>query len=186
MAVPARDIAAALRERLPGIGTMKLHKLLYYCQGIHLAHTGKQLFDDTICAWDMGPVVAPLWRAENAGETKPSGAELDNAELGTINYVISTYGALSGADLSKLTHQESPWIRGDEQRRERGTASADIRVEWLAEYFTKAARETAEGEGSLDDDVIHEWLSEVAARPYPKPGTPATRESLAAWARRGA
>jgi uncharacterized phage-associated protein len=44
MAVSARDVAAALRERLPALGKVKLHKLLYYCQGHHLATFGVPLF----------------------------------------------------------------------------------------------------------------------------------------------
>jgi uncharacterized phage-associated protein len=63
MAVPARDVAAALREWLPDLGAVKLHKLLYYCQGHHLARFGEPLFADTISAWDMGPVVGTLWRS---------------------------------------------------------------------------------------------------------------------------
>jgi hypothetical protein len=30
----ARDVAAALRDQLPGLPTQKLHKLLYYCHGV--------------------------------------------------------------------------------------------------------------------------------------------------------
>jgi hypothetical protein len=37
MVVSAHDVAAALRARLPDLPTKKLHKLLYYCQGHHLA-----------------------------------------------------------------------------------------------------------------------------------------------------
>lgn len=163
---------------------MKLHKLLYYCQGIHLAHVGEPVFPETISAWDMGPVVGSLWKAEADGTTTPATAELDNATLGTISYVISTYGNLSGADLSKLTHQEPPWIRGDEERRRRGESSARIRTEWIGDYFSNPARD--EDETVMDADVIRKWLSEVAASPEPKPGEPATRESLAAWAQRAA
>ncbi len=60
MTASAHDIASALRERLPGIGKKKLHKLLYYCQGHHLATFGRPLFSEQIYAWDMGPVVAAL------------------------------------------------------------------------------------------------------------------------------
>src|SRR5262249_49336794 len=67
MAVSARDVAPALRERLPDLGTVKLHKLLYYCQGHHLAIFGEPLFSETISAWDMGPVVGTLWRGEKDG-----------------------------------------------------------------------------------------------------------------------
>lgn len=40
--VSAYEIAAELRKRLPGIGTKKLHKLLYYCQGHHLSTFGRR------------------------------------------------------------------------------------------------------------------------------------------------
>ena len=55
--VPSRaaDVAAELRRRLPGIGAKKLHKLLYYCQGHHLADIRHPLFIESIAAWDMGP-----------------------------------------------------------------------------------------------------------------------------------
>jgi hypothetical protein len=40
----ARDIASALRQRLPDIGVKKLHKLLYYAQDHRLAAFGRPLF----------------------------------------------------------------------------------------------------------------------------------------------
>lgn len=33
----ARDVALEIERRLPGVGEVKLHKLLYYVQGYHLA-----------------------------------------------------------------------------------------------------------------------------------------------------
>jgi len=44
MSASAHDVAAALRDRLPGLPTKKLHKLLYFCQGHHLAVKGEPLF----------------------------------------------------------------------------------------------------------------------------------------------
>jgi hypothetical protein len=40
MAVSAHDVAAEIRRRQPSVGTKKLHKLLYYCQGHYLAAFG--------------------------------------------------------------------------------------------------------------------------------------------------
>jgi hypothetical protein len=37
----AADVAVELRRRLPGVGVKKLHKLLYDCQGHHLADVGR-------------------------------------------------------------------------------------------------------------------------------------------------
>lgn len=122
----AHTIAAELRERLPGVGTKKLHKLLYYCQGHHLATCGTPLFRDTISAWDMGPVVASLWGQESRSEApEPDPTPLSEAELNTIGYVVSRYGALTGADLERLTHGETPWIEAD---RERGPANRSPRI----------------------------------------------------------
>lgn len=182
----AHDVAAELRDRLPGLGDTKLHKLLYYCQGIHLAHTGHPLFDETISAWDRGPVVGKLWKHEHDADESPARprAELTNVELGTISYVVSTYGKLSGGDLSRLTHNEDPWKRGDDERRQRGVPSVKIRIEWIAEYFQSADREADEDDDQLNPEAVQQWLADVAQAPAPRPGEPATRKSLEAWARR--
>jgi uncharacterized phage-associated protein len=177
---------AELRDRLPGLGDTKLHKLLYYCQGIHLAHAGRPLFDETISAWDRGPVVGTLWKHEHDADNAPtrSRAELTNEQLGTISYVVSTYGKLSGGDLSRLTHSEDPWKRGDTERQQRGVPSARIRVEWIADYFQSADREADEDDDQINAEAVQQWLTEVAQTPAPRPGEPATRQSLVTWARR--
>src|SRR3954447_10269614 len=120
--LPARVVAAVLRERLPGVGVKKLHKLLYYCQGHHLATFGRPLFDETVSAWDMGPVVGSLWFAERQGLTppEPPSVQLGEAELNTVGYVLSRYGRLSGRDLEVLSHGEDPWLQPDRHRRPGG------------------------------------------------------------------
>src|SRR5437773_7443863 len=111
MALSAHDVAAALRERLPGLPTKKLHKLLYYCQGHHLAAFGEPLFFEAICAYDMGPVVVTVWKDEQHGDVPPDRARLSEAQLNTVGYVVSRYGALTGRELEILTHGETPWQR---------------------------------------------------------------------------
>lgn len=181
MTMSAHDVAAAIRHRLPGVGTMKLHKLLYYCQGHHLAQVGRPLFGETISAWDNGPVVGTLWKAEATGEPTSASEQLDNDALGTVEYVLGRYGALSGADLSRLTHQEDPWVHADQRRRERGVTRATITHDALLDWFTTA--DQGDEDDQMDVSVIRQWLAEVAETPEPEPGDPATRESLAAWAR---
>lgn len=164
MPASAHAIAAALRERLPGLATQKLHKLLYYCQGHHLAAFGTPLFNDTISAWDRGPVVGTLWRQEKDGYT-PEGElpPLGEAELNTIGYVVSRYGALSGQDLEHLTHSETPWQRADAQRRPR--ESVRIELDSIEEYFTgPGADDTAEEGIVLDSAEVTLWLSDARER----------------------
>ena len=43
------------------LSNMKLQKLLYYAQGLHLALGFGPLFDDEIQAWTYGPVVADVY-----------------------------------------------------------------------------------------------------------------------------
>jgi uncharacterized phage-associated protein len=42
---------------------LKLQKLLYFAQGLHLAYSGSPLFDDPIEAWRHGPVVRSIYNA---------------------------------------------------------------------------------------------------------------------------
>lgn len=66
MTVPVAVVAAEIRKRLPGIDDRKLHALLYYCQGHHLAHTGEPMFPETIHAVDDD------WRQTEEPVTSPS------------------------------------------------------------------------------------------------------------------
>ena len=160
MPVSAHDVAAELRRRHPGLPTVKLHKLLYYCQGHHLATFGLPLFAESISAWDMGPVVGSLWYAERSGHPGGSTAPLEEAELNTIGYVLSRYGALSGRDLYHLTHSESPW-RSADTGRSPGT-SVRIPTTSIESYFRSVAGADEDEEIVLDAGVVLEWLKDAA------------------------
>jgi uncharacterized phage-associated protein len=163
MVVSARDVAAVLRQRLPGLPTKKLHKLLYYCQGHHLATFDEPLFRETISAWDMGPVVGTLWYAEKRGETPTSQAELTEAQLNTVGYVLSRYGALTGLDLENLTHSEGPWQRANHDRRP--GESARMESEWIKDYFSTSGTADDPDDGAvLDSTDVSTWLQEAATR----------------------
>jgi hypothetical protein len=59
--VTVHDVAAGLLSRLGSMTTMKLQKLVYYCQAWHLARYGEPLFPDEVQAWREGPVVPRLY-----------------------------------------------------------------------------------------------------------------------------
>lgn len=137
--VSAHDVARELAARLPRLGEVKLHKLLYYCQGWHLGWTGSPLFHEGIEAWANGPVVADLWRFRKYGGEAPTPRDLDAAMLGTVGYVTSRYGAFSGADLIRLTHTEDPWrdateLSGPDERCDEPIEQKALRV-----FFEKQA-----------------------------------------------
>lgn len=162
MTVSAHDVAAVLRQRLPGLPAKKLHKLLYYCQGHHLATFGEPLFEETISAWDMGPVVGTLWKQEKNGTSPPPSSPMLEAELNTVGYVLSRYGALTGRDLENLSHNEEPWQLANRFRRP-GEA-ARIETEWIREYFTVNVVDGDQDEVFLDSAAVTDWLQDAQKR----------------------
>lgn len=110
MTASAHDIADELRKRLPGVGAVKLHKLLYYAQGHHLAMFGQPLFEEAIEAWANGPVVASFWADEKHGRSRPRAKDVPGEALETIEYVVGRYGHFTGRELIDKTHAEDPWL----------------------------------------------------------------------------
>jgi uncharacterized phage-associated protein len=159
MTFRAADVAAVLRGRVPQLPRKKLHKLLYYSQGHHLAAFGRPLFAESISAWDMGPVVGSLWKAEQASEPSGVAVELDEAALNTVGYVLSRYGRLTGRDLELLSHAEDPWKRADAMRPTKG--SVRIEQAWLTEYF---AADADEDDPFPDSGAVAGWLSGAPER----------------------
>jgi uncharacterized phage-associated protein len=173
MTVSAHTVAAALRERLPGLSAKKLHKLLYYCQGHHAATFGTPLFAETISAWDMGPVVGQLWHEEKQGAAPADPRDLDEAQLNTIGYVVSRYGALTGTDLEHLTHAETPWQYANAARLP--GESARIELDWIRDYFaTTGAADGDEDEPLVDSAEIRAILKGADGRRSadPRPDDP--------------
>jgi len=162
----AHDIAAEIRKRIPGVPVKKLHKLLYYCQGYHVATFDEPLFDETVSAWDMGPVVGQLWWAERQGYVSPGAGTdaLAEGELNTIGYVVSRYGRLSGMDLERLTHSEPPWIDANSLRQDRGEDSHKIPLNALRAFFSAEDESDDGSEPPLDPSSVQALLAGAPAR----------------------
>jgi uncharacterized phage-associated protein len=177
-AASAHDVAAAIRRRLPGVGLVKLHKLLYFAQGFNLAHLGEPLFEEAIEAWDHGPVVAEFWK-EDRFESDRRPLPLDNGQLNTIGYVISRYGANSGHELETITHNEGPWAEAYERKGGNDDRHV-IHLDDLRSYFLEVVEaDRDEDEVKLSPEVIARLLTGSAARVNER-GTPDTLDSLRA------
>lgn len=147
MSVPARAVAAALRERIPGLAGGRLHGLLYCCQGHHLSVFGRPLFSEPIPAGEAGPVVDSLGR-----DPKGRLLELGEAELNTVGYVVSRYGGLAAEDLEDLVHSGEPWERGDGDGPWPGPAELARMLEGIEQR-----RDQPASPDSIDD--IRAWLA---------------------------
>ncbi|MDR3117520.1 MAG: DUF4065 domain-containing protein [Puniceicoccales bacterium] len=113
------DVAKYILHSIGGeISTMKLQKLCYYCQAWHLALEGEPLFPQEFEAWANGPVCRELFNAhkgwfgireEDIPQTSCSRVELPEQATMHVDRVLEDYGCFDGAQLSELTHGESPW-----------------------------------------------------------------------------
>lgn len=111
----ALQVARYIIGALP-VDNLKLQKLLYYSQAVHLVRTGNVLFSDEIQAWRYGPVVPNVYHMYKTSgfETivdPDSEDELDlsNNQLRSIDMVLAYYGEMSSIRLVNETHTEDPW-----------------------------------------------------------------------------
>ena len=111
--VSAKDVAAYILQKMGTMTTMKLQKVLYYCQAWSLVWDEEPLFHEQIEAWANGPVVRELFEEHrnmfNINQTSGDPSKLSEKQIDTIQSVISYYGDKPSQWLSDLTHLEDPW-----------------------------------------------------------------------------
>ncbi len=111
------DVAKYVLETLnQDITTMKLQKLVYYCQAWSLVWDEKPLFDEDFEAWANGPVCPELFGVHKGKFTIGvlefawgDSSYLKEEQRETINSVIDYYGNKTPHWLSTQTHNEAPW-----------------------------------------------------------------------------
>lgn len=113
----ALNLAGLIYERLSKLApveTLKLQKLMYYCNAWSLALTDRPMFRDEIQAWKHGPVVASLYPYHRGavliGEwPHGSGVDVPKRDSELAQQVVEIYGGRTGWALRELTHTETPW-----------------------------------------------------------------------------
>jgi uncharacterized phage-associated protein len=114
----AIDVASYILQKMGPMTTMKLQKLIYYCQAWSLVWDEQPLFIEQIEAWANGPVV---WEVFNLHRNrfiiqKMEGAadKLSQTQKETVDAVLKYYGDKSSQWLTDLTHKEEPWRKARE------------------------------------------------------------------------
>lgn len=110
-----KDIAQYILEKQGEMTTIKLQKLVYYCQAWALVWTETPLFDSPIEAWANGPVTPELFCAhqgqfrvnENSAIGNSGTLSADSKDI--IDNVLKGYGDRPSQWLVELTHLEDPW-----------------------------------------------------------------------------
>lgn len=101
------------------ISNLKLQKLLYYAQGIHLARHNEPLFEEDIIHWPHGPVVISVYEKykEYGTNALPIPSEVKNFKkfsdkhIDSLHLTYNYYGQYSAWVLSQKTHKEAPWVK---------------------------------------------------------------------------
>lgn len=104
---------------------LKLQKLLYYCQGYHLAKFEEPLFDADFQAWVHGPVCRDIYdilkgKSVLYSDINYSEEDFDSEVLlketissdqfELVNEVLEPLSKWTGSELENSTHSEFPWI----------------------------------------------------------------------------
>ncbi len=95
---------------------MKVQKLLYYSQSLHLALYSEPLFEAEIQAWRYGPVCPPAYKFYSEFEAKQlpipqpeSLLQLPHEKKELLEEIWEYFGSYHAYKLSDMTHGEFPW-----------------------------------------------------------------------------
>ncbi len=122
------------------ISNLKMQKLVYYAQGIHLAMFDKELYSEEIKAWEHGPVIPSLYhefKSCGRGAIEPN-FESFSIDIFTkeqkemLEDVYNTFGQFSAWMLRNMTHEERPWVESTKNGTLRGST---VDKSLLKEYF---------------------------------------------------
>lgn len=164
VSMPHRPIAVAnefIRQFGGGrsIDHLKLQKLVYFTQGWWLAMKGEELLFERPQVWRFGPVFKSLYNIFSGARDKPietmAGsspfsdaptptleAAAFESERAMVQWIWDQYGALSGPELSDLTHaMGTPWRDIAEKKKFRVELGTEIPEKDDWEYFAALARE---------------------------------------------
>ncbi|MGD9142858.1 MAG: DUF4065 domain-containing protein [Dehalococcoidia bacterium] len=134
------DVAKYILQRQGSMTTMKLQKLVYYCQAWSVVWDEKPMFNEKIQAWASGPVVRELYESHR-GQYQISSLKMGDIsnlapdEIETINAVLDVYGDKSAQWLSDLTHMENPWNEAREGIPIGHNCEKEISLSSLEEYY---------------------------------------------------
>lgn len=136
------DVAKYVLNHTGQITTMKLQKLVYYCQAWSLGWDGVPLFDEDFQAWANGPVCPELFERhrgrfvvdETLLSDVPAHSFAPN-EVETMDSVLEYYGGKEPQWLSELSHKEAPWKEAREGVPSGAPSSRIVTKDSMQQYY---------------------------------------------------
>ena len=150
-------------RKIKPLTQMKLHKIVYFAHGWHLAIRSAPLLDEMVEAWEYGPVIPTLyyefkefgareilrsatdWNPETEYyDITPNVDSDDDFVLRLLKKIFRIYGPMSATKLSALTHEkDSPWAKTRQEHHE--IKNVDIPNGMIRDYFVARAIKHREG-----------------------------------------
>ena len=164
---------------------MKVQKLLYYAQSLHLALYNEPLFEAEIQAWRYGPVCPPAYKFYSEFEAKQlpipqqeSLLQLPSEKKELLEETWEYFGSYHAYRLSEMTHGEFPWKRARKGLPPQASSTEPILLNDLKELgyqkldrierdrpaYELAMSETvnnafaSEPLNRIDKGEVHDWL----------------------------
>lgn len=134
-------VAKELLDRLklvdPAVTPMQLIKLVYVAHGYMLGRHGRPLLDESVEAWQYGPVVRSVYNAVKKYKSQPiesvdfpfflKPVPLAPEELAVLDEVTKVYGKAPAVTLSSATHKpDTPWTMTWRAQGKNSTISNDL------------------------------------------------------------
>ncbi|MGB3693330.1 MAG: type II toxin-antitoxin system antitoxin SocA domain-containing protein [Spirulinaceae cyanobacterium] len=170
------------------ITNMKVQKLLYYAQSLHLALYNEPLFEEEIQAWRYGPVCPPAYKFYSNFEAQqlPLPDEesllllpLEKREL--LEQVWEHFGSYHAYQLSGMTHLEFPWKKARKGLLSDASSTEPILLEDMEELghqkldliekdnpvyelaMAELLKDTFNSESSnhISKGEVHDWLNSL-------------------------
>ena len=134
------DVAQYILQKQGEMTTMKLQKLVYFCQAWSLVWDEDPLFNETIEAWANGPVVRKLYDVHKGGfkiDRLPVGnpSVLTDNQKETIDCVLGTFGSKTAQWLSDLSHIDEAWQKVREGLPEGSPCDNQIPLGLIHDYY---------------------------------------------------
>lgn len=168
---------------------MKVQKLLYYAQSLHLALYDRPLFDAEIQAWRYGPVCPPAYRFYSNFEANqlPIPSKEDYLESipdeikDLLEEVWGYFGGYHAHRLSDMTHNEFPWRKARKGLPSQASSTEPIQYQDMKELgvqkldvierenpayesvMSKVLNDALNSESStrVGQGEVHEWLNSL-------------------------
>ena len=154
---------------------MKVQKLLYYAQSLHLALYNEPLFAEEIQAWRYGPVCPPAYNFYSEFEAKQlpipdkeSLLQLPREKKELLEEIWEYFGGYHAYKLSDMTHLEFPWKKARKDLPPQASSTEPIQLNDMKELgyqkLDRIERDRPEYELAMSEILHDAFASESLNR----------------------